>query len=213
MRISRRGFLKISGGVTGGAILGTLGVHLRTSQAYAQTLKTRYAKETTTICPYCGVGCSEIVSVEEIPGATPQDPRFRGSPYDWRFQPSGATRVINIEGDPDHPINQGSLCSKGEALIQVANNERRMTKVLYRAPYSDKWEEKTWDWALPEIGKRIKKTRDENWMAKDGQGRVVNRTEALAGLGGAALDNEECYLWSKLARALGIVYLEHQARI
>jgi formate dehydrogenase major subunit len=95
----------------------------------------------------------------------------------------------------------------------VANNDRRMTKVLYRAPYSDKWEEKTWEWALPEIAKRIKTTRDENWKAKDGQGRVVNRVEALAGLGGAALDNEECYLWSKLARALGIVYLEHQARI
>ena len=188
MKISRRGFLKVSGGVTGGAILGTFGVHLRTSEAYAQTLKTQYAKESTTICPYCGVGCSLIVSVAK-------------------------GKVINIEGDPDHPINQGSLCSKGEALIQVANNERRMTKVLYRAPYSDKWEEKSWDWALPEIAKRIKQTRDESWITKDDKGRVVNRTEALAGLGGAALDNEECYLWSKLARALGIVYLEHQARI
>jgi len=188
MKISRRGFLKISGGVTTGAVLGTFGVHLKSSQAQAQTLKTKYATESTTICPYCGVGCSEIVSVSQ-------------------------GKVINIEGDPDHPINQGSLCSKGAALIQVANNERRMTKVLYRAPFSDKWEEKSWDWALPEIAKRIKKTRDENWMAKDERGRIVNRTEAIGGLGGAALDNEECYLWSKLARALGIVYLEHQARI
>ncbi|GAG26675.1 unnamed protein product, partial [marine sediment metagenome] len=122
-------------------------------------------------------------------------------------------KIINIEGDPDHPINQGSLCSKGEALIQVANNERRLTTVKYRAPNSDHWEEKSWDWALPEIAKRIKKTRDENWISKDKKGSVVNRVEALAGLGGAALDNEECYLWSKLARALGIVYLEHQARI
>ncbi len=188
MKISRRGFLKISGGVTTGAAFGAFGIHLRSSQAHAQELKTKYATESTTICPYCAVGCSEIVSVSN-------------------------GKVINIEGDPDHPINEGSLCSKGEALIQVANNERRMTKVLYRAPYSDKWEEKTWDWALPEIAKRIKRTRDENWMAKDDKGRVVNRVEALAGLGGAALDNEECYLWVKLARALGIVYLEHQARI
>jgi formate dehydrogenase major subunit len=188
MKISRRGFLKISGGVTGGAILGTFGVHLETSKAYADGLKTKYAKESTTICPYCGVGCGQIVSVSE-------------------------GKVINIEGDPDHPINQGSLCSKGEALIQVANNDLRMTKVLYRAPYSDKWEEKTWDWALPEIAKRVKKTRDENWMAADKDGKVVNRTEALGALGGAALDNEECYLWSKLARALGMVYVEHQARI
>ena len=82
MKISRRGFLKVSGGVTGGAILGTLGVHLRTSEAYAQTLKTQYAKESTTICPYCGVGCSEIVSVSN-------------------------GKVINIEGDPDHPVNRG----------------------------------------------------------------------------------------------------------
>lgn len=188
MRISRRGFLKVTGGTATGALLGTFGVHLKSSVAYAETLKTKYAKESTTICPYCGVGCSQIVSVSN-------------------------GKVINIEGDPDHPINQGSLCSKGQALIQVANNERRMTKVLYRAPYSDKWEEKSWDWAIPRIAKNIKKTRDENWVTKDGKGRVVNRVEALAGLGGAALDNEECYVWSKLARALGIVYLEHQARI
>ncbi len=187
MEISRRGFLKISGGITGGAVLGIFGMRQAT-KAYAGELKTKYAKETTTICPYCAVGCGQIVSVSD-------------------------GKIINIEGDPDHPVNQGSLCSKGQGLIQVANNERRMTKVLYRAPRSDKWEEKTWDWALPEIAKRIQKTRDEGWVDKDKEGRVVNRTEALAGLGGAALDNEECYLWSKLARALGIVYLEHQARI
>jgi formate dehydrogenase major subunit len=188
MGISRRGFLKITGATTSGAILGSFGFYPKEAKAQAIDLKIKYAKESTTICPYCGVGCGQIVSVSE-------------------------GRVINIEGDPDHPINQGSLCSKGQALIQVANNERRMTKVLYRAAYSDKWEEKSWDWAIPEIAKRIKKTRDENWVEKDDKGRVVNRVEAIAGLGGAALDNEECYLWSKLARALGIVYLEHQARI
>ena len=188
MKISRRGFLKISGGATGGAVLGTFGVHLQTSKTYAEGLKTQYAKESTTICPYCGVGCGQIVSVSD-------------------------GKIINIEGDPDHPINQGSLCPKGAALIQVANNDKRMTKVLYRAPNSDKWEEKTWDWALPEIAKRIKKTRDEGFTPTDKDGRVINRTDAIAALGGAALDNEECYLWSKLARSLGIVYLEHQARI
>jgi len=188
MGISRRGFLKITGATASGAIIGTFSLSPKNAKAQTIDLKTRYAKETTTICPYCGVGCGQIVSVSN-------------------------GKVINIEGDPDHPTNQGSLCSKGEALIQVANNERRMTKILYRAPYSDKWEEKSWEWAIPEIAKRIKKTRDENWMEKDKEGRVVNRTEAIAGLGGAALDNEECYLWSKLARACGIVYLEHQARI
>ena len=188
MGISRRGFLKITGLTTGGALLGSFGLSAKKAKAQALDLKIKYAQESTTICPYCAVGCGQIVSVSN-------------------------GKVINIEGDPDHPTNQGSLCSKGEALIQVANNERRLTKVLYRAPYSDKWEEKSWDWALPEIAKRIKKTRDENWMEKDEQGRVVNRIEAIAGLGGAALDNEECYLWGKLARALGVVYLENQARI
>ena len=188
MRVSRRGFLVITGATTGGAILASLGFRPKSAKAQTWDLKIKYAKESTTICPYCAVGCALIVSASD-------------------------GKIINIEGDPDHPINQGSLCSKGEALIQVANNERRLTTVKYRAPFSDHWEEKSWDWALPEIAKRIKKTRDESWMAKDAKGRLVNRTEALAGLGGAALDNEECYLWSKLARALGIVYLEHQARI
>lgn len=188
MKVSRRGFIKITGATTGGTILGSLGFFPQRAEAQALELKIKYAKESTTICPYCAVGCSQIVSVSN-------------------------GKIINIEGDPDHPVNQGSLCSKGEALIQVANNERRLTKVLYRAPYSDHWEEKSWDWALPEMAKRIKKTRDENWMVKDNKGRIVNRVEALAGLGGAALDNEECHLWSKLARSLGIVYLEHQARI
>lgn len=188
MRVSRRGFLAITGATTGGAILGYLGLPIETARAQALGLKTKYAKESTTICPYCAVGCAQIVSVSN-------------------------GKIINIEGDPDHPVNLGSLCSKGQGLIQVANNDRRMTKVLYHAPYSDRWEEKSWDWALPEIAKRIKKTRDESWITKDKKGWTVNRTEGLAGLGGAALDNEECYLWSKLARSLGIVYLEHQARI
>ena len=189
MEFSRRTFLKISGATTAGAILGGFGVSLlKPKGAYAQPLKIKYAKETTTICPYCAVGCSIIVSTKD-----------------------GV--VINTEGDPDHPINQGSLCSKGAALAQICNNDRRLNKVLYRAPYASEWKEVTWDWALPKIAKNIKDTRDKYWVTKDKDGRVVNRIEAIAALGGAALDNEECYAYSKMARALGIVYLEHQARI
>lgn len=189
MELSRRTFLKLSGATTAGAILGGLGVNmLRPSSAYAKDLKIKFAKETTTICPYCGVGCGIIVHAKD-------------------------GTVINTEGDPDHPINQGSLCSKGAALAQIANNPRRLAKVMYRAPYSDAWEEKSWDWALTQIAKRIKETRDKYWVAKDKDGKVVNRIEAIAALGGAALDNEECFAYSKLARTLGIVYLEHQARI
>ncbi len=189
MELSRRTFLKLSGATTAGAILGGLGVNmLRPSEAYAKDLKIKYAKETTTICPYCGVGCGLIVHAKD-------------------------GIVVNTEGDPDHPINQGSLCSKGAALAQIANNPRRLTKVQYRAPYSDTWEEKTWDWTLTQIAKRIKETRDKYWVTKDKNGKVVNRIEAIAALGGAALDNEECFAYSKMARTLGIVYLEHQARI
>jgi formate dehydrogenase major subunit len=122
-------------------------------------------------------------------------------------------KVINIEGDPDHPINEGALCSKGSALFQVANNDLRLSKVKYRAPGASAWEEKSWDWTIERIAEKIKETRDATFQLTDKKGQTINRTEAIACLGGAALDNEECYSYSKFARSLGIVYLEHQARI
>jgi formate dehydrogenase major subunit len=121
--------------------------------------------------------------------------------------------VINVEGDPDHPINAGSLCCKGQSLFQVATSDRRLKGVMYRAPRSTEWEEVSWEWAINRIADRVKETRDEYFTHEDANGRVVNRVEAIAGLGGAALDNEECYLYGKLMRALGLVYIEHQARI
>ena len=189
MDLTRRGFLKLTGGTLAAATVANLGFVKR--RAYAQgpgELRIRAARMTTSICPYCGVGCGHIVHA------------------------SGG-KIINIEGDPDHPINEGSLCSKGAALFQVANNEKRLNKVMYRAPNSTKWETKTWAWALDKIAANMKKTRDETFVTTDARGRVVNRNEGTACLGGAALDNEECYLYSKFARTLGVVYLEHQARI
>jgi len=150
-------------------------------------LKTRGATATTTICPFCGVGCGQVVSARD-----------------------GA--VINIEGDPGHPISEGTLCSKGAAAIQVVNNPRRLQKVLYRAPHGKAWEEKTWDWACERIAVRVKETRDSSFKTHL-NGITVNRTEAIACLGGSALDNEEAYLLVKLMRALGLVYIEHQARL
>lgn len=149
--------------------------------------KTRGATDTTTVCPFCGVGCGQVVSTR-----------------------SG--KVVNIEGDPGHPISEGTLCSKGAAAIQVVNNPRRLQKVLYRAPRGTAWEEKTWEWALERIAARVKATRDKTFQTST-SGRVVNRTEAIACLGGSALDNEEAYLLVKLMRALGLVYIEHQARL
>jgi anaerobic selenocysteine-containing dehydrogenase len=182
-RPTRRQFLK---GLTTGAV--AIGALSQSGCSPAiPPLKTRGATATTTVCPFCGVGCGQVVSTR-----------------------SG--NVINIEGDPGHPISEGTLCSKGAAAIQVVNNPRRLQKVLYRAPRGAAWEEKTWDWALERIAARVKETRDKTFQTSVDR-RVVNRTEAIACLGGSALDNEEAYLLVKLMRALGLVYIEHQARL
>jgi len=189
MKIRRRDFLKISGATTAGVALGSLGFDFSWAEDTKKyPLKIQYAKESTSICPYCAVGCGLIVSSKD-------------------------GKVINIEGDPDHPINKGSLCSKGASLSQLASPDNRITKVMYRAPYSDKWEYKTWDWALETLAKRIKATRDATYQVKNQKGQVVNRTTAIASVGSAALDNEECWLYQKFLRGLGLVYIEHQARI
>lgn len=122
-------------------------------------------------------------------------------------------KVVNIEGDPEHPINQGALCSKGSTLSQLVNSPRRITKPAYRAPGAKEWQEVEWGWALDQIAQRIKQTRDAHWIEADDQGRTVRRTEAIASIGSAALDNEECSLLAKALRSIGLVYLEHQARI
>jgi formate dehydrogenase major subunit len=183
--------MKISGVAVGGLALGGLGFDLTPVKAHAQMLKIGWAAETTTICPYCGVGCGLVVH-------TTRD---------------GSGKVINTEGDPDHPINQGSLCAKGAALYQLATEENRSKQVLYRAPYSDHWEVKSWGWALSEIAKRVKQSRDSSFTEKNAKGQAVNRTEGIAHVGSAALDNEECWTLQAMLRALGLVYIEHQARI
>jgi len=195
MTMTRRDFLKISGAVGAGLAVSSLGIDMGPVKAYADELKKidkmKTAKQSTTICPYCAVGCGLICSTD-----------------------TKAKRIINIEGDPDHPINEGALCAKGAALFQTtADNTNRSTKVLYRAPNSDKWQEKSWDWALTEIAKRVKATRDANFIEKNAKGQVVNRLEAIAHVGSAALDNEECWPLVAMMRALGLVYIEHQARI
>ncbi len=154
-------------------------------------LKLQYGKETTSICPYCAVGCGLIVHTSQ----------------------KGDGRVMNIEGDPDHVINRGSLCSKGAALSQLVENDTRLTEPLYRAPYSKDWKKVSWQWALDQIAARVKKTRDEDFETKNAAGQVVNRTTAIASVGSAALDNEECWIYQALMRSLGVVYIEHQARI
>jgi len=185
MDITRRSFLKL----TGGTLAATgIGVGIGIKPVFAQPRKLRYAKEVPSICPYCAVGCGIIAHVRD-------------------------GRVINAEGDPDHPISQGSLCSKGSSLYQVVNNDKRLSKPLYRAPGANSWKEVSWGWALDRIAENVKVARDKGFIYKNKKGQIVNRVENIASLGGASLDNEEVYPLVKLNRALGLVYIEHQARI
>jgi formate dehydrogenase major subunit len=200
MTVSRRDFLKLSGS---GLAAATLGFNLAPVEAKAEDLAIRYARESTTICPYCSVGCGMIVHT------------LGGN-------------IVNIEGDPDHPINEGSLCPKGSSVYQLRDNKARVTTPMYRAAGASEWRAVTWDWALDEIALKVKKTRDTSFIAtskikiKEKVGgvdvdkeieAVVNRTMGMASVGSAALDNEECYLYQKFLRGLGLVYIEHQARI
>lgn len=188
MKVTRRDFIKISGVAAAGLYISQLGFDLSPASAYAATLRIKGARETTTICPYCAVGCGIICH-------------------------SSGGKVINTEGDPDNPINQGALCAKGASLYQWVNNEKRVTTPLYRAPGSATWQKVSWDWALSEIAKRVKEARDKSFVKTNAKGEVVNRTEGIAHVGSAALDNEELWILQAMMRSLGLVYIEHQARI
>lgn len=195
MSSTRREFLAGAGALVGGLAISSLGIDLTSVIAYAEEMKkiekVKTARQTTSICCYCSVGCGLICSTDKKTG-----------------------KIINIEGDPDHPINEGSLCAKGAGIFQTTEaNSHRLTKVLYRAPGSDKWQVKSWNWAITEIAKRIKKTRDAGFMAKNSKGEVVNRVENIAHMGSSNIDNEECWLIASMVRAMGLVYIDHQARV
>lgn len=190
MKTTRRDFLATAGSTTAGGLLGFLGLDLTATvgSANEQAATMRYGRITTTICPYCAVGCGVLVI-------------------------SQANRVVRVEGDPDHPINEGRLCPKGASLYQLANNENRLKQVLYRAPGKKRFEPIDWPRAVGMIARRIKQTRDATFERTNADGRPVNRTTAMASLGSSSLNNEECWLYQKLLRAIGLVYIEHQARI
>ena len=143
---------------------------------------------TVSVCPFCAVGCSQLV-----------------------YHRDG--KIVDIEGNPDSPINRGTLCPKGAATRQLVDNPYRWTTVRYRAPYADRWEERPLDWAMERVAQLVRATRDETFVERDGEGRRLNHTLGIAHLGGATLDNEENYLIKKLWSGLGIVQVENQARI
>ncbi len=200
MKINRRQFLKISTGTIGSvaaAEIADLGVDTSAVQARASKVPIKTGKQVPSVCPYCSVGCAQIVMVND------------------------AGKIIDIQGNPDSPVNQGTLCPKGAATYQLVHNDQRWTKVKYRAPGSDHWEEKPLDWAMDRIAELTKQTRDANFNEfqdmPDGKGGTVKKrvmnTYAVASLGGATLDNEWNYAQQKLMHALGVVYVENQARI
>jgi formate dehydrogenase major subunit len=150
--------------------------------------RTRGAKVVPGVCPYCAVGCGQLIYVSD-------------------------GKVIDIEGNPESPINEGKLCPKGANTFQLSVNPHRIKEVLYRAPYSDHWEHRPLDWAMDRIAQRVKETRDRDFVeARDGT--ALNHVTTIASLGGATMDNEENYLIKKLFNGgLGIVAIENQARI
>jgi len=188
--VNRRNWLKIAvGGSVGLALDGIL--DLSTVRAEAQKLKLADISEFTTSCNFCSCGCGMVASVRD-------------------------SKLIAMEGDYDHIVNRGSLCSKGISMFATHASPNRLTTPKYRASGSDHWEDISWDDAITRIAQKIRKTRDATWVAAEkvgGKEVPVNRTDAIGFLGGAQNTNEECYLFQKAARLLGLAYVEHQARL
>jgi formate dehydrogenase major subunit len=158
-------------------------------QTLAKTTRLRGATVSESVCPYCAVGCGQLIYTK-------------------------AGKLIDIEGNPRSPINEGTLCPKGADAFQLAVNPHRVTHVMYRAPFSDHWERKPLDWALDQIARRVKEARDADFTARNDKGQPINAVRAIGSLGGATLDIEENYLIKKLfCGGLGVVPIENQARI
>ncbi len=194
MSPTRRAFLKAS--ALGGLGASALGFDLTTAHAAVRDLKIARTSETRSTCPYCSVSCGVIIHTlgDRSRNVTPS--------------------VVHIEGDPDHPVNQGALCPKGITLKQNIASERRLTHVKYRAAGSRAWEEKSWDWAVDRIARLVKQTRDERFVTRDERGRTINALTAIGVIGGCTDTNEINYLLVKAFRAgLGIVPIEQQSRI
>ena len=193
MEVSRRTFLRT--GITGAVGLSVLGFDLTPLHAQAAALKIARTTETRSTCPYCAVSCGVIIHTigDQAKNVTPQ--------------------VVHVEGDPDHPINRGTLCPKGSSLQQDIQNERRLLKPQVRRPGSDHWEDISWDQAINEIARKTKDLRDATFTQTDAKGNTVNRWDQLFFSGGCTDTNEFNFLVVKTMRAMGVVRLENQARV
>jgi len=191
--VSRATFLKLSGVGLGAFGLSELGFNVAAATAIARELRIAGATEAHSICPYCAVGCSLIAYT--------------------RSDSDGSVKLLQIEGDPDSPVNEGRLCPKGATSLQLAVSNRRVEQPMYRAPGATAWQQISWDEMLDKLAHRIKESRDRTFVRTDKKGNLVNRTEGIAFAGGATFSNEEGYLAAKVMRSLGLVYLEQQARV
>jgi formate dehydrogenase major subunit len=192
MEASRRDFLKLT--TIGGTAAAVFGFDVQPAMAQVGALKIARASETRSTCPYCSVSCGVII-------------------YSLGDRAKNVTaQVVHVEGDPDHPINRGTLCPKGASLEQDILNERRIVKPQVRRPGGTDWEDISWNQAILEIAQKAKKTRDDTFLETDAAGHRVNRCESIAWTGGCTDTNEFNYLVVKSMRALGVVHLENQAR-
>ncbi len=187
--ISRRDFLKIGAAGAGGVGLSALGFDLAQASQVTQNLRIAGSRESHSVCPYCAVGCSLVAYTND------------------------AGQLLQIEGDPDSPVNEGRLCPKGASAMQLAVASNRVESVMYRAPRATEWKTISWDQALDMLAQRVKEARDRTFVTTDPKGNAVNRCEGIAFAGGAAFSSEEGYFATKVMRSLGLVHLEQQARV
>lgn len=191
MKVTRRSFIKGSVAVGAGLSFSGLGFNVPKVRAAAKEFKLSGGKEYGSVCTFCACGCGMVCYVKD-------------------------GKLINLEGDPDHVVNEGGLCSKGASMSVLPNTDQRAKKPLYRAPGADSWQEISWDEAIEKVAAKMKKVRDENWVSSEtenGRDYPTNRCDAMGFIGGAHVNNEECYLMAKMTRLLGASFVEHQARL
>jgi formate dehydrogenase major subunit len=194
MEVTRRQFLQLGAGGAAGVVgLSSLGFNLVPATKVKQDLRIDGATVSHSVCPYCAVGCAILAYT--------------------RKQPSGEVELLQIEGDPDSPVNEGRLCPKGASALHLAISRRRVESPRYRAPGAAEWQQVSWDFAMEKLANNVKASRDRTFVTTDADGNTVNRCEGIAFAGGAAFSSEEGYLATKVMRGLGVVYLEQQARV
>jgi formate dehydrogenase major subunit len=191
--VTRRRFLGLSAAGTGALGVSALGFDIAQAAQVKQHLRIEGAAVSRSVCPYCAVGCALLAYTKK---AT-----------------NGKVELLQIEGDPDSPVNEGTLCPKGATALELAISRRRVPSPLYRAPGANEWKRVSWDFTLDKLASNIKASRDRTFITQDANGNVVNRCEGIAFAGGAAFSSEEGYLATKLMRGLGVVHLEQQARV